>query len=267
MRVTFLGTGTSHGVPMIGCGCPTCRSTDPRDQRWRPSIYLELPGGARVLVDASPDLRAQALRFDIKHVDVLLLTHSHADHVLGFDELRRFNAIQGTPIPCYGDLRSVGDLRRMFAYAFDPTTPIGGGIPEVRTFVLMGPFSIGGATFVPIPILHGNRPIFGYRVGRFAYLTDCSGIPDASWPLLEGVDVLVLGALRDRPHPAHFNVDQAVEAARRASATRTFFTHMCHDLPHAGTCARLPDGMTLAFDGLTLDVSAAAPAHRPEQGP
>jgi len=253
MRITFLGTGTSHGVPMIGCTCATCRSLDPRDQRWRPSILVELDDGFRVLVDTSTDLRAQALRFGVTRIDAILFTHSHADHILGLDEVRRFNVLQGEPISCFGDAATLADIRRSFSYAFKERPAKGGGVPQLRTFPVAGAFSLGRQTVVPVPVAHGSRLILGYRFGRFAYLTDCSGIPDASWPLLEGVETLVLDALRDRPHPTHFTVAEAVEAAGRIGARETWFTHICHDLPHAATCARLPAGIELAYDGLVLE--------------
>jgi phosphoribosyl 1,2-cyclic phosphate phosphodiesterase len=254
MRITFLGTGTSHGVPMIGCACATCRSGDPRDQRWRPSILAELDDGLRVLVDTATDLRAQALRFGVTRIDAILFTHSHADHILGLDEMRRFNVLQGEPISCFGDADTLADIRRSFRYVFDERTAKGGGVPRLRTFPVAGPFCLGRQTVVPVPVEHGSRLILGYRFGRFAYLTDCSGIPDASWPLLEGVETLVLDALRDRPHPTHFTVAEAIEAAGRIGARDTWFTHICHDLPHAATCARLPAGIELAYDGLVLEV-------------
>lgn len=265
IRVTMLGTGTSHGVPMIGCDCATCRSDDPRDRRSRPSILIERTGdgpadaaaaGVRsILVDTSTDLRAQALAFDVRRVDAILFTHSHADHILGLDEVRRFNMIQKSAIPAYGDARTVADLRQTFAYIFDASTPPGGGIPQITLSTIGGPFVLGGLEIVPVPLLHGTRPILGFRIGAFAYLTDCSRIPDGSWPLLEGVRVLVLDALRERPHPTHFSVSEAVAAAARIGAEQTFLTHICHDLPHAATCARLPRGVQLAYDGQVLEVA------------
>ncbi len=254
MRITFLGTGTSTGVPMIGCDCATCRSSDPRDRRLRTSIYIEFPDGTDVLVDASPDLRAQALAYQFSRVDAILLTHAHADHVLGLDDVRGFNVRMRRPIPCYGDAQTMGAVRRMFAYIFDPGTPRGGGIPRLVLHTLVGPFSLGRATFVPVPVYHGNSLILGYRVGDFAYLTDCSAIPDGSRALLDGVQVLVLDALRERPHPTHLSLSQAVEVAGEIGAARTYFTHICHDLPHAATCARLPEHVNLAYDGLVIDV-------------
>jgi phosphoribosyl 1,2-cyclic phosphate phosphodiesterase len=251
--VRFLGTGTSHGVPMIGCRCGTCRSTDPRDQRSRPSILFELASGARVLVDTTPDLRSQALAHDLDRVDAILFTHCHADHVMGLDEVRRFNVLQQAAIPCYGDPRSLGELRRTFAYIFEGADE-GGGVPRIHLIPLDGPVVIGGERVVPVPVWHGTREILGFRVRDFAYLTDCSGIPDPSWALLDGVETLAIDALRHRPHPTHFTVDEAVAASRRIGARQTWLTHVCHDLPHAATSASLPPGVALAYDGLRIDI-------------
>jgi phosphoribosyl 1,2-cyclic phosphate phosphodiesterase len=254
--VTFLGTGTSMGVPMIGCACAVCQSTDPRDNRSRPSILVRLASGAAILVDTSADLRAQALRFGVTRIDAVLYTHSHADHILGLDELRRFNTLMKGPIPLYGDERTVTDLRRIFHYAFQaPREPGHEYLPQLVPFVLDGPLSVAGIEVQPVPVTHGVRTIFGFRFGRFAYLTDCCAIPETSWALLEGLDVVVVDALRDRPHASHFSLDQAVAAARRIGAGRTFFTHMSHDLGHDATCARLPEGMALAHDGLRLEIA------------
>lgn len=261
MRITFLGTGTSAGVPVIACDCATCRSEDPRDKRWRPSVVLELDDGATVLVDASPDLRAQALRFGLRRVDAILLTHAHADHVLGLDDVRIYNFRQGGAIACYGAERALARVRQMFAYVFDPATPRGGGLPQLALWPLGGPFSLGRTTVVPVPVMHGTLPVLGFRVGRFAYLTDCNAIPEASWALLGGLDVLVLDALRHKPHRTHFTVEEAVGVARRIGAARTFFTHMTHDLPHEATCAVLPEGVALAHDGLVLEAEQDGADH------
>jgi phosphoribosyl 1,2-cyclic phosphate phosphodiesterase len=252
-KVLVLGTGTSHGVPMIGCECATCRSTDPRDRRSRASIHIQIDGGPSVLVDTTTDLRMQVLTHGVKRVDAIVYTHSHADHIMGLDEVRRFNVLQKSAIPVYGDERTLADLRRIYAYVFEPGPP-GGGIPQVVTAWVAGEFCLGPATFVPVPLLHGSRTILGYRIGSFAYLTDCSAIPESSWPLLENVETLVLDALRDRPHPTHLSLGQALEVVERLRPERAFFTHMCHDLPHAATCARLPPGVQLAYDGLAFEI-------------
>jgi phosphoribosyl 1,2-cyclic phosphate phosphodiesterase len=252
-RVTFLGSGTSHGVPMIGCTCATCRSDDPRDHRSRPSICLELAGGAQVLIDTTPDLRRQCLTHGITRIDAILYTHGHADHIMGLDDVRRFNVMQDAAIPCYGDRRTMAELRRSFAYVWESSEP-GGGIPRLVLAAIGGPFSIGRQEIVPVPVLHGRREILGFRVGGFAYLTDCSAIPDASWALLGGLDVLVLDALRHRPHPTHFTVAEALAVVERLAPRHTYFTHICHDLPHAATNATLPPGVELAWDGLRIDI-------------
>ena len=239
---------------MIGCECTTCRSSDPRDRRWRPSIYIEFPDGFSVLVDASPDLRAQALAFQLSRVDAILFTHAHADHVLGLDDVRPFNFKMRRAIPCYGKKQTIAAIQQMFSYIFDPSTPRGGGIPELIMHTLSGAFFLGAAEFVPVPVYHGENLILGYRVGSFAYLTDCSGIPESSWSLLRGVKVLVLDALRERPHPTHLSLSEALEVTEKIGPARAYYTHICHDLAHAKTCARLPDHVTLAYDGLVIDV-------------
>jgi phosphoribosyl 1,2-cyclic phosphate phosphodiesterase len=253
--VLVLGTGTSHGVPMIGCDCATCTSTDPRDRRSRASILIQSADGLSVLIDTTPDLRSQALAHNVRRVDAIVYTHSHADHVMGLDEVRRYNVLQKTAIPCYGDERTLHDLRRIYSYIFESDVPRRGGVPQVVLAHVVGEFCVGQATFVPVPLMHGSRMILGYRIGSFAYLTDCSAIPDESWPLLRGVRTVVLDALRDRPHPTHLSVNQALAIVDRLAPERAYFTHMCHDLPHAATCARLPAGVELAYDGLTFEIA------------
>jgi phosphoribosyl 1,2-cyclic phosphate phosphodiesterase len=238
---------------MIACECATCRSADPRDRRLRPSIFIDADDGMKLLVDAGPDLRAQALAHDIRRIDAIVFTHSHADHILGLDEIRRYNHLLKTPVPCFADAGAAADIRRMFFYIFDPATDKGGGVPQLEMFTIGGPFCIGRTEIVPVPLMHGRRQILGLRVGRFAYLTDCNRIPDASMPLLKNLDVLVIDALRERTHPTHFSLSEAIESARRIAPRQTYFTHMCHDLQHAPTCARLPDGMELAYDGLVVE--------------
>jgi phosphoribosyl 1,2-cyclic phosphate phosphodiesterase len=272
LKVTVLGSGTSHGVPAVGCDCAVCRSTDPRDRRTRPSILLEVPHGAvappfartvrSVLVDTSTDLRAQALANGVRRVDAILFTHSHADHVFGLDETRAFNRIQQSPIACYASPETAADLRQTFRYVFSGPRQQGGGVPLLRLFEIAGPFSLGGLELVPVPLLHGQLEVLGFRIGPFAYLTDCNRIPDDSWRLLTcdgGVRIVILDALRDAPHPTHFVVSEALDVVRRLGAERAYFTHICHDLPHAATCARLPGHVQLAYDGLVLEIDDAGP--------
>ena len=228
----MLGSGTSHGVPMIGCECATCQSTDPRDSRSRASIVVTLDDGSTILVDTSPDLRTQALTHGLKRVDAILYTHSHADHVFGLDEVRRFNWLQRESIPCYGDEQTLEDVRRIFAYAFDDAAPHGGGVPQIVLFSLAGEFCLCGAMFTPVPVLHGRRQIYGYRVGDFAYLTDCSQIPESSWPLLSGVKTVILDALRERPHPTHLSLNEALGIIERMKPDRAYFTHMARRRAH-----------------------------------
>jgi len=239
---------------MIGCRCPVCQSADEHDRRSRPSIYFQFGDGTSVLVDTTPDLRMQALRFGIERVDAILFTHCHADHVMGLDDVRRFNVIQGgRPITCYGDAATLGDLRRVFSYAFDATDH-GGGLPRIQLQPLTGPLMLGGQQIVPVPVWHGPQVILGYRVGGFAYLTDCNGIPDSSWPLLDQLDTLVIDAVRHRPHGTHFNVAGALGVIERLAPRQAYLTHICHDLPHAATNAQLPAGVELAYDGLAVPI-------------
>lgn len=253
MRITFLGTGTSQGIPIIGCDCAVCQSPDPNDKRFRASIVVHHDDGTQVLVDTTPDLRSQALAWHLTRVDAVVYTHSHADHIFGLDELRRFIALRGGgTLDVHGDPATIGELRRIFAYAFSSPPELGGGVPRLVPHVVEETFDIAGTSWQAIPIMHGRRRIHGYRIGGVAYLTDCSGIPDESWALLQGLDLLVIGALREQPHPTHFSLPEAIDVARRVGAARTLFTHMCHDLGHAETNARLPEGMALAYDGLSV---------------
>ena len=254
VEVIILGSGTSHGIPMIGCECAVCRSTDPRDKRTRPSIYVCF-GNLRLLIDTAPELRLQCVASGIKAIDAVLFTHHHADHVLGLDDLRRFNWLMQRAIPCYGSERTLAGLKRMFSYAFDTAEGSPHSRPKLELHPIdANPFSIQGHRIVPIPLLHGPMPVLGFRFGKFAYCTDCNHIPESSLVLLEGLDVLILDALRKTPHPAHFTLQEAVEQARRIGARQTYFTHMTHQLKHEETNAELPDGMALGYDGLSLSV-------------
>ncbi len=253
MEVSFLGTGTSHGVPVIGCSCPVCTSSDPRDQRYRSSVLLEVEG-KNILIDTGPEFRLQAIRAGIKHLDAVLYTHDHADHLNGIDDLRVFT--HDATLPVYGNQRLVDCITGRFGYVLG-RCEFAGGLPHLQTAVLERPVpvSVAGVEVLPIPIFHGDLTIFGYRVGAFAYLTDCSGIPDGSWELLRDLDVLVIGALRKKPHPTHFSIDQAIEAAERIGARTTYLTHLCHETLHQELEASLPESIHVAYDMLKLEVS------------
>lgn len=236
---------------MLGCPCAVCASSDPRDRRLRPSVLLEW-AGATVLVDASVDFREQGLRVGLRRLDAVLLTHAHADHVFGLDEMRQFNWRQGTAVPVLGSRATLAAVRRTFWYAFDEVQGAG-GTPRLDLREVEEPFKLLGRTVVPVPLLHGDLPILGYRVGRLAYLTDASRIPESSRALLSGLEVLVLNALRPRPHPTHFSLAEALEEASAIGAERTLFTHMGHEMPHEATNATLPRGIELAWDGLVVE--------------
>jgi phosphoribosyl 1,2-cyclic phosphate phosphodiesterase len=260
LRVHVLGSGTSVGVPVIGCDCPVCTSNDPRNKRLRSSIALEADG-RRLLIDCSTDFRAQMLRDPLPRIDALLLTHTHSDHVGGIDDLRIFNYRQGEAIPVYSTPGFLDDLKARFHYAFDPLQK-GGGVPHLDLCsVTPGvPFAAAGVPVLPVRIMHGKLPILGFRVGDFAYLTDCSAIPPESESLLHGLDTLILSALRHTPHPTHFTLEQALEAARRLAPRCVFFTHVADELDHETTNRALPDWARLAHDGQVLEVVAPASA-------
>lgn len=253
MKIRFLGTGTSVGVPAIGCRCAVCLSSDPRNRRTRSSIAVEYDG-MRLVIDTGPDFRQQMLDAGIDHLDAVLYTHSHADHVFGFDDLRRFNYVQGTAIPIFGDKSTIDTIRCTFRYAFQPPQQPGATKPEIVPHVVTGPFHLGTIPVTPVPIYHGQLLVTGYRLGPFAYLTDCSGIPDSSMLLLKGVTVLVLSALRMTPHPTHFTIGQALETIERLAPEKAFLTHLSHEVDHAAVERSLPPSVFLAYDGLELDV-------------
>ncbi len=252
MRLTFLGTGTSTGVPTLACRCPVCTSSDPRDKRTRPSVLLEFDGRA-VVIDTAPDFRQQALREGMERLDAVLFTHTHADHVLGLDDVRVFYFRQRVPIPIYASSRSMDDIRRIFTYIFDQSYPYG-GIAKLDPHIIDGPFDLWGERLIPLPVLHGNLPVLGFRFGKTAYVTDFSAIPDSTIPLIEGLDVLVLDALRHKPHPTHSSLEQSLDWVERLKPRRAFFTHIAHELGHEATNAALPPHVRLAYDGLKLDL-------------
>jgi phosphoribosyl 1,2-cyclic phosphate phosphodiesterase len=252
MRLTFLGTGTSTGVPVLACHCPTCTSVDARDKRTRPSVLLEYDGRV-VVIDTSPDFREQGLREDLKRLDAVIFTHTHADHVFGLDDVRVFNFRQKQAIPIYGDPSSIQSIRRIFTYIFEGTYQ-GGGLPKLEAHVIEGPFELWGKQFTPLPVLHGDLPVLGFRFDHTAYVTDFSIIPELTMPRLEGLDVLILDALRHQPHPTHSTVEHSLEIVRQLKPKRAYFTHIAHELSHAATDAMLPANVRLAYDGLKLDL-------------
>ncbi len=237
---------------MIGCDCRVCTSSDPRDKRTRTSAVFEV-SGRRILVDTGPELRLQCVACGVDDVDAVIYTHHHADHVVGLDDVRIFNHRKGRALPIYASAATLDRLRAMFAYAFEDDPDYPSAKPELRPFEIRGPFEIDGIAIRPIPYQHGPLEVLGFRVGDIAYCPDCSLMPENSRALLRGLDVLVLDALRRRPHPTHFNLEQAVAEARRIAAERTCFTHIAHELLHAETNAELPAGMELAYDGLVFE--------------
>lgn len=258
VEVTLLGTGTSTGVPVIGCGCRVCTSTDPRDERTRTACWVRV-NGLSIVIDTGPDFRLQALREGIRRIDAVLYTHHHFDHVVGVDDLRPFLFERRDPIPCYAHEDTAGVLRRMFHYIFDDGTYP--GVPNLRLHPVDSPFHVRGrfddracVEVTPVEAHHGAMPLFGYRIGDFAYITDTSNIPEASLSALSGVRVLVLDALRHERHPTHFSISEAVEMARAIGAEQTYFTHMTHSVLHEEENSNLPEGIALGYDGLRFEV-------------
>ncbi len=256
LEITFLGTGTSQGVPMIACDCAVCRSEDPRDSRLRTAARVRTPE-VEFVIDTPPDFRTQALRENLRRIDAVLYTHAHTDHVMGFDDLRRYCETQDQEMPIYASPVVLADFRRIFQFAFDGTS---GGIrnyirPQVHE--VTGPFALGDLTVTPVTLPHGRFDTTGYvfsQHGRplLAYFTDCNRVPEAALEAARGAEVLVIDALRHKPHPTHMSVPEAIAASEAMDAKRTFFTHLCHDLGHAATEAALPQNIRLAFDGLRV---------------
>lgn len=253
-ELILLGTGTSVGVPALGCGCPVCTSGLAKNQRMRCAVVAGLPQG-NLLIDTPPDLRTQLLREGLGLIDSVIYTHAHADHLFGLDDLRLFPFYLGHPIPLYCEPQVESAIRQAFAYAFDdePSTH-SGAVPqlEIRS-ISTEPIEVLGQTIVPLRLQHGPRfQTLGYRIGNVAYCTDTNEIPEQTWPLLSSLDVFIIDALRNRPHPTHFCIDEAIEVARRVGARHTYFTHLSHDFDYETTNRRLPAGMELAYDGLSI---------------
>jgi phosphoribosyl 1,2-cyclic phosphate phosphodiesterase len=251
VKITVLGSGTSVGVPTIGCHCEVCTSPDPRDNRLRPSI-LVCYNGRNVLIDTTPDFRMQALRARIDHLDAILFTHAHADHIMGLDDVRPFNFRQKSDIPIYASGDTMASIQRVFRYIFEDEARQS-SVPHLECHTLNGEaFDLFGMRFTPVPILHGSSTVLGFRFATAAYLTDHSDIPEESCDQLRDLDVLFLDALRYKPHPTHSTVQRSVETVARLTPQRAFFTHICHDLQHARTEAELPPHIRLAYDGLEI---------------
>jgi phosphoribosyl 1,2-cyclic phosphate phosphodiesterase len=250
--LTVLGSGTSMGVPTLGCHCAVCTSADPHDRRTRPSIMIQY-GGRVVLIDTTPDFYTQAIRENITRVDAVLYTHTHADHILGIDDLRPLSyKHKPDKLPLYARPDAAAFLRKMFSYIFDGDYKFG-GLPQLELKPIDGPVDIFGAQFAPVTLIHGETQIYGYRFGSAAYLTDHSEIPEYSMNRLEGLDILFLDALRHKPHPTHSTVKESLAIVERLKPKRAFFTHICHDLGHEATNAMLPRQVRLAYDGMTLE--------------
>jgi len=262
LQLTVLGSGTSMGVPTIGCHCAVCTSNDPRDNRMRTSVLLSR-NGQNVLIDTTPDFRTQALRVGINQIEAVLLTHGHADHVMGFDDLRPLSVGRSQPMPVYGNKQAFEIVRRAFSYAFDGKPKLS-TVPSVILKEIDGPFELLGVKITPIPLVHGEMTVLGFRFGRAAYLTDFNSVPESSFALLQGLDDVILDALRDTPHPMHQTVEQALALVEKIKPQRAWFTHIAHDLGHAATNERLRKqghaNVQLAYDGLKLEIATEHPA-------
>ncbi len=258
MKITILGSGTSHGIPMIGCNCAVCRSEDPFDKRSRPSALIEM-ADRRVLIDSGPELRAQLIRERIDMIHAVVYTHAHADHIYGLDDLRVFSMRGRGSLNAYASPATAEIIRTVFPYVFDGGHRLGGGVPQITLNDINGPFDGAGIPFEPIPIWHGPTSVMAYRVGELAYVTDVNRIDPDSMDRLRGLDVLILDALRDRPHPTHFSIPEALAIVEELRPKRTYFTHICHDVSHAETNRQLPSGVELAYDGLVIELADPRP--------
>ena len=254
MKVKFIGTGTSHGVPVIGCSCSVCTSPDPKNIRYRTGLHVSTDN-ISILIDMPPEFRLRAIEYKINHIDAVLFTHAHSDHCSGLDDIRPYNQKQKKPIPIYGNRYTLQDLKRRFFYVFEETQK-GGGKPDLELIELIDnqPFYLQGLEILPLTVLHGNLEINAFRMGSFAFVTDVSYIPEKTYRSLVGLSVLVIDALRIKEHPTHFNLAQAIEAAQKINANQTYFTHISHSLEHKETEKNLPPNMNLAYDGLEIDL-------------
>ena len=252
MKVVILGCATSTGVPIIGCQCSVCTSDNPKNKRTRCSVFIE-SRGKNILIDSSTDLRFQALKHNITRLDAVLYTHSHADHTHGIDELRTFNFVNDMVIPCYGNSFTINNLKNNFGYIFDGVYSVGGK-PKLKLNIVEDDFDFDGMSIIPVEINHASWMILGYRIGNFAYLTDCSGIPSESMEKLNGLDLLIISALRYREHPAHFNIEQAIQITQKINPKLAVFTHMGHEVEYDTLLSELPDNIVPAYDGMEVEL-------------
>jgi len=256
IKITFLGTGTSQGVPLINCSCPVCTSSDSRNKRMRTSITVS-NGHTTILIDTTPDMRQQLLRYPVPAIDAVLYTHAHADHIYGIDDLRRFNVLQRSRIPVYGNKETLNRLTGLFDYAFGDGN-LNFGVPNLRAIEVNGKFNVNDLSIEPIGLLHGEQTVLGFRIGDFAYCTDVNHIPQKSYSKLKGLKILVLDALREAEHPTHFSLAQAIEQAKHINAEKTYFIHMSHEIDHVKHSSFLPDRIAFTYDGLTLDLNGSS---------
>lgn len=252
MKVTFLGTGTSHGIPMIACNCRVCTSDNPKNKRMRTSVLVN-SNGYNILIDAPPELRLQCIKNNITRLDAVLITHPHADHIFGLDDLRRFNMVQRMDMPIYGTSKTLDMIRTIFSYVFNNEPDPGGYKPRFALHTIQDCVNIGDLSILPIDALHGDGEVTGYRFDKFAYITDASEIPARSLEKLKDLDVLVLGALRYTPHVKHFSIEQALRVIQHVKPRKAYFTHMCHDIEHEEDNLKLPAGVEFAYDGLIVE--------------
>lgn len=252
MRITFLGTGTSQGVPVINCDCPVCTSSNPKNKRMRCSVMIEI-GSTNILIDASIDMYRQFIAYPYERIDAILFTHAHADHIFGLDELRRFNHLQNEAIPIYGNIEAMNRIKHIFNYSSHDGQLVP-GVPNFTINCIDKVFTLKKIKIIPVSFMHGKDKILGYRINNFAYCTDVSFIPKESYTLLQNLDVLVLGALRERKHPRHFSLEEAITEANKIGAKNTYFTHISHMLDHGTHSRILPESCSFAYDGLSIEI-------------